>query len=858
MPTARSSKSSVLAAIGLIVAVAVGVSAQAPGPAGQTITGVAIDATGAVLPIADVVLTTSNATIRTTTTDATGTFRFEGVPQGRYGIRVTFEGFQPTTARVTVGSRAPSPLRITLPLANVKQEITVSNQTPEVSASASSNSDAVTVDQNMLESLPVFDQDLIAAVSRFLDAGSLGNGGVTVVVNGMEVSALRVSASAVQQIKVNQDPYSAEYARPGRGRIEILTKPGSAEYHGEFNAIGRDATFDAKNAFATTKPADHRRILEGVLGGPVGRGGRTSFLLSGRDQMEDQQAFIFAFGPGGVIQDVAPQPNRESLLAGSITSQKSDTTTISIRPNYEYESNRNRGVGGTSLSSAGTNFEHREEQLTYTQQTIVHPTLLAQFQILVGHEREPTVSVSPARGIVVAGAFTGGGGQGDLLRTETHMQSTASLAWTKGRHLVQTGFQLPDWSRRGFDDRTNFGGTYYFANLEAYAAGLPYAFVQQQGNGNLALLEKQVGAYIKDDWQVKPGLTASLGARYDWQNYFHDTNNFAPRVSIAYAPGDRKSSVLRAGAGVFNDRSGPVAMADLLHYRPGGLTKYVISDPSYPDPGVGGGGQAQPPSIVRLAPDVQIPQILQYSAGVDHQLTKATTLSVTYTGSHGFHMFRSRDINAPMPPQYLARPNPAYSVIREIESDGRQQSDSLSFAARGRMTKWFNGQVQYAISRLDNDTNGIAWFPANDHDLSGEYARADQDRGHRLILLGRFNARPIADVGVGLTTSSAGPYTELLGQDIYNNGRGRARAAGVARNTLEGAGFASLDVRVSRDVKLAKRKSERALTLGLDAFNLTNHVNYGSFVGTLGSPLFLQPISARAPRQLQFSARVKF
>ena len=114
MPTARSSKSSVLAAIGLIVAVAVGVSAQAPGPAGQTITGVAIDATGAVLPIADVVLTTSNATIRTTTTDATGTFRFEGVPQGRYEIRVTFEGFQPTTARVTVGSRAPSPLRITL------------------------------------------------------------------------------------------------------------------------------------------------------------------------------------------------------------------------------------------------------------------------------------------------------------------------------------------------------------------------------------------------------------------------------------------------------------------------------------------------------------------------------------------------------------------------------------------------------------------------------------------------------------------------------------------------------------------------------------------------------------------------
>ena len=98
---------------------------------------------------------------------------------------------------------------------------------------------------------------------------------------------------------------------------------------------------------------------------------------------------------------------------------------------------------------------------------------------------------------------------------------------------------------------------------------------------------------------------------------------------------------------------------------------------------------------------------------------KATTVSVTYTGSHGFHMFRSRDINEPLPPDYLARPNPAYSVVREIEADSRQQSDSLAVTARGRMTKGFNGQVQYATSRLYNDTNGIGWFSANDFDLSG-------------------------------------------------------------------------------------------------------------------------------------------
>src|SRR5262245_5322922 len=825
----------------------------------QPVTGVAIDTTGAVLPNADVVLTTvSGGTVQRTTTDAAGNFRFDTVPQGRYEVHVAFEGFQPTTARATVSGRAPSSLRIMLPLASLKQEITVSNQAAEVSTGAATNSDAVTIDQTMLDSLPVFDQDLISTVSRFLDAGALGNGGATVVVNGMEVSALRVSASAVQQIKINQDPYSAEYARPGRGRIEILTKPGSAEYHGEGNFFFRDAALDARNAFAFTKPDDRKHIVEGMFGGPLGSSAKTSFMLSGHDQVEDQQAFVYAAGLDGVIQQASPQPNRRTLIAGSMTRQVNNAVTIAIRPNYEYESSENQRVGGTTLVSAGTNFEHREEQVTYTQQTILRPTLVTQFQVLFGHEREPTISVSPAQGLVVAGAFTGGGAQGDLIRTETHMQLNASLGWTKGRHLVQVGFQLPDWSERGFDDRSSFGGTFYFANLPLYQAGHPYSFVQQQGNGVLSFLEKQVGAYLKDDFQWSPSVTLSYGVRYDWQNYFGDTNNYAPRASIAYAPGAKKANVIRAGIGVFNDRSGPVAIADLLHYQPDGLVKYVITDPGFPDPYSNGPSVAQPPSLVVLAPDVRIPQTLQYSVGVDHQLSKSTTLSVTYTGAHGFHLFRSRDINAPPPPLFQARPDPAVGVLRQIESTGRQQSDSVSITIRGRMTKWFNGQAQYALARAYNDTNGINWFPANDYDLSGEYARADFDRLHRLVLLGRVAPRKIADIGVSLTMNSAGPYTELLGVDIYNNARGRARPPGVARNTLEAAGNASLDLRIARDIPLEKGKSERALTLGADVFNLTNRVNYGSYVGTIGSPLFRQPTSARPARQVQLSVRFKF
>jgi outer membrane receptor protein involved in Fe transport len=847
-------------ALALLLTLAPAAPQGAPRANGTVVTGVVLDQTGAVLPGATVQLIDgAGAAVQTTTADARGAFRFETVTTGSYELRAAFEGFKTAASKLRVGNRPPGAQRLVLEIAGVTQEVTVSDGQAE--ATAASNLDAVAVDLNMLENLPVFDLDYVATVSRFLDSSAIGTGGVTLLVNGMEVSALRVSASAIQQIRINQDPYSAEYARPGRGRIEILTKPGSQHYEGELNLVGRDARFDARNAFAPAKPAERKTIAEGVFGGPLGGGRKTSFFLSGHDERDDQQAVIFAVGPSGTIEDVIPQPTAESLLSGSVTWQHSPATTISIRPNYQYESSRNRGAGGTTLASAASNFSHHEQQITYTQQTILRPTLLHQFQILFGHEREPTVSASSQRGLVVAGAFTGGGAQADLVRTETHIQLTESLGWTRGRHALRAGFQLPDWSRRGFEDRTNFGGTYFFSGLDAYAAGRPYAYTQQSGQGTLALLEKQVGVYVKDDYQMRPGLSVAFGLRYDWQNYFHDNDNVAPRASFAYAPGNRKATVIRGGAGLFTDRSGPVVIADVLHSQPGGLVRYVISNPPYPDPTPALAAGAQPPSIVRLATDVQIPQTLQYGVSVDRQLYKSTTMSVAYTRTHGHHLFRSRDVNAPLPPLYAARPDATLGVVRQVESTGRQQSDSLQVTVRGKMTRWFNGQTQYTWSRAYNDTGGINAFPSNDYDLAGEWARAEFDRRHRFLVLGRVSASRIADLGVGLTMNSAGPYTAFVGEDIFHNGRGRARPAGVPRNSLEGAGYASLDLRASRDIKMGappKGQDGRSISLALDVFNLLNRVNYGSFVGTIGSPLFGQAVSARAPRQLQLSARLKF
>ena len=125
------------------------------------------------------------------------------------------------------------------------------------------------------------------------------------------------------------------------------------------------------------------------------------------------------------------------------------------------------------------------------------------------------------------------------------------------------------------------------------------------------------------------------------------------------------------------------------------------------------------------------------------------------------------------------------------------------------------------------------------------------------MLLGRVTATHLFDVGLGVTMSSGAPYTATLGTDLFNNGRGNARPAGVGRNTLQGSGSASVDARLSREIKFRDSES-KAMTIALDVFNALNRVNFGSYQGTVTSPFFGRPIGASAPRQLQLSAQMKF
>jgi len=841
----------------LLAALSIAPQASARGVA---VAGVVQDQTGAVLPGAEVALiSASDGSTQAIVSDGSGVFRFERVAPGAYDIRTAFPGFKTNVQRVRVGARAPSPATIVMQIEGVTQEISVTAGGAQTSARAAANLNAISVDADALDNLPVLDQDVVGAMTRFLDSTAIGTGGATIVVDGVEVNALAVSASAVQQIKINQDPYAAEFMRPGRGRIEIVTKPGGRDYAGTFNVRFRDSALYARNALAATRPPQQRRILEGTLSGPLGRSKTTSFLLSGSYDAEDSQAVIFAQTPDGTRQANAPTPSRNELFSATWNHQQGERHTQSLRFSHLGQRNRSQGIGGVTLPEAGFDHSDREDELTWRQQTVLSPRLVHDVRFMAGVEYEPRVSLSAAPRIVVQDAFTGGGAENDQTRTERHFTLVDSVTWSPGRHSVKTGINIPDWSWRGLDDRTNRSGTFYFSSLADYAARRPYSLVAQRGDGHVAFLEKVVGLFAQDEIRLRPNLSLDVGLRYDWQGYFHDDDNFAPRASFAYAPGASGKTVVRGGAGVFYDRTGPGPILDLLRYDGARLQRYVVTDPAYPNALLDASAGAQPPSIVRLAADVTIPYTAQYSVGVERQLRPRTTLAINVVGSKGIAMFRSRDVNAPPPPDFAARPDPAHGVVRQIESAGTLDAVSMQLTLRGQVTRFFNGSAEYSFGRAHNDTSGVGWMPPNSYDLSLEYARADFNQRHRVEAFGALTPGRAVTLGMSASFGSGRPYSLTTGLDSFNTGTANARPPGVPRNSLEGPGFADVDLRASREFTLpASAGRKHSLTLGVDAFNVFNHVNYSYFVGNLSSPFFGRAVAAQAPRRVQLSLRLRY
>jgi hypothetical protein len=834
----------------------------------RSVSGTVLDPSGASIPGAHVVLRTTEASATLETkTDATGAFRFDNVRTGKYDLEVEAEGFRPTQVQATITTRRTPAFRVVLPILVQTESVTVATgeNVPLISTDTQGNQNTNSIDRNALDRIPVFDQDYITAMSRFLDDNAVGTNGVTLVVNGIEANGPGVTPSAVQEVRINNNPYSARFSRPGRARLEIITKGGSSDYHGSLNFLFRDSVFDASNAFAVVKPPERRQYYEGSVTGPIGHSKRTSFLLSLDEDLNNQQAIIApdtiaaveSLGFGSIAQTV-PNPTHHFFGSGRIFHDLANGDQFWIGYSCEHRSSENQNVGGNTLPSAATNTHFLEHEINVSHLHQFSPHWLNQARFLVGHFDNSVHSVNPDPQIAVSGLFTAGGAQSDSRRTEYHFDGTDFATYANGKHQLSFGIDIPDISRRGLDDFTNRGGTYTFASAADYSSAAPATYLVQTGQGHVAFLERVLCGFVEDNIRVTPNLSLYVGVRYYWQNYFHDdSDNFAPRISFAYAPSAKSKTVIRGGAGIFYDRTGPSPIGDLLHFNGVNLLRFLLDSPAH-FPVQPGDLSGVPTSIVTLDPRTRIPYTLQYSIGVERQITAKTTFSAVYIGNRGIDVFRSIDANAPLPGS-VVRPNPTVGQVREMQADGYLKGNALELTFRGKLNKYFSGQVQYTTGRTDNNTSGITFFPASSYNAAADWGRSDNNRLHKFDLLASTQAIKFFTLGVALSVYSGKPVNITTGGDDNHDGILNDRPAGISRNTMPGPGMIDLDLNLSHDFPLSKAKKEtKVISLSLNAFNVLNHPNYVTYIGAMSSSLFGKPVAAQPPRRLQLDVQFKF
>ena len=830
---------------------------QPPGN-GVRISGTIRDPSGAVVVGAHLTLNSpSGGHASATDTDGAGEFHFSSVAPGRYLIFVEQTGFRAFSGRVDVGDHDIAFVLVTLQLATLRSEIDVVPTDMSVS-DPSTNRNSTEVSARVLANLPILDGDYVAILSDILDSRAAATSRQSVIVDGMEVKDAVISQAAVQDIRVNEDTYSAEFWQSGRAKIEITTKVDADRFHGSLGFSFRDAVFDARNTFALSKPPEQKHNFDLFLSGPI-RKTKDSFSTSFTRNEDGQNSLVFAVGSTGPIRQTVPNPTQWTRLSARASHDASASHRLSFQYTFFGYQNENYGAGGTVLAQSSTNYSIRLDDLTFSDQWILSADKVNQLQVRLERYDETTTSATSSPKIVVQGAFTMGGAQSDQRNRQSSVALNDTFSWTAKKHQVKLGVNIPELSHNALDDRSNFGGTFYFSGLASYQAKQPYLLRWQAGTPLLHFGYQEIAGFAQDLIHVTPRLTLGFGLRYEWQSHFPAQKNFAPRASLAYALDEKSKNILRVGAGIFHDRTGPSPIADVLRYNATHLFEYSLANPPFSSNFPTNSSTSIPSNVVVLAPNVRIPYAVHYSLGIEREILSRATFAITYRGAREFHRFRSVDVNAPPPPDYLLRPDPSHGTIRQIQSDGRQNNDGLDLTLRGNFAKYFTGQAQYTLSWTRNDTEGITYFPSNNYDLSGEWGRSDWDRRHRLYLLSTTQVKNWFTLGVVLLWASGKPYSVTTGTDTYNDGMEGARPAGTPRNTKQGGQYVSLDLRLSHDFLLKpKDKKERAMTAALESFNELNHANYNTYVGVLTSPLFARPVSAYPPRRLQLSFRFRF
>jgi hypothetical protein len=573
------------------------VSSSAFAQSTATVQGSVTDQSGATISGAKVTLRNQATGLeRIVQTDNDGNYQVAALPPGVYRVEAQAQGFGPQAVKdLTLEVSRIIVQNFQLKVGDVTQAVDISTDTQTVETSTITVGQVInqkTVQEIPLNGRHFVDLGLLIPGSvtppqrGFLTAPLRGQGSfsfntagaredtVNFMINGVNLNDMsqnqitfQPSINTVQEFKVDNSTYSAEYGRNSGAIVNIATRSGGNQFHGEAFEFVRNDNFDARNFFDLAdnnkdgnldKPPFKRNQFGAALGGPIIKD-KTFFFFSYEGTRQRQGITLpLATVPTQAQRSAVTDPAIKQLLAliptpnfganqfvGSATApvnidQWTGDVSHTLGPKdnlhgyYAFQRDL-RGepiLQGNTIPGFGDTRESHRQVFTLNEAHTFGPNLVNEARL--GFNRihitfTPNAQLNPADfginnginqaiglpQINVSGATLNFGGPNGFPqgRGDTGIVYSDSLSYLLGRHSLKFGGEY----RKFYNN--NFGtsiGSLGFANMAAFLAGNANAFTVTLGDTSNSVAQGALGSFIQDSFKWRPNFTIELGLRYDW------------------------------------------------------------------------------------------------------------------------------------------------------------------------------------------------------------------------------------------------------------------------------------------------------------------------------------------------------
>jgi hypothetical protein len=614
------------------------VPALAQTPNTSSIVVVAVDQTGGIVSDAKIaVVNSATGATREVMSGSDGTASIAGLPlTGTYAINVSKPGFTADDVKgLTLRAGETATVRVKLFASGGETQVTVFGTTQGVRADPQigRRMDSPAIDETpilgrKIGNLPLFNSafrqgkgtgDLFVNTTYFI-TGSGSRRTTTFMLDGAsndeswgrQTMIATVPVGAVQEIAVLSNAFSAEFGWTAGPAMNIVTKSGTNNLHGEALYMARPGSWQAKSfstdgfcapevASCTTpttltaiNPADVPDELDqfsGSIGGPIFQD-KTFFFATADYTMQDRTTFLsptlpsFVLPPDGSLTYVGHY--RQTLVNTRADHKLTPSQTLMVRFNLDrmHDTNPNDAVVGTSAPTVARFYERDSWTTQANHTTVISGNLLneARFAYLHGDPvtfwKPQTLSTTYTRAGSVP--FTiGESRSSDLFGHQWQLADTVS--WSRGRHNLRFGGSLIHHTTggTGSEPGTAILGTFTFlSTTTAPFEQLTLADVQQYsqpvsyGVTSYELKQWMSVAFVQDSFRVTDDLTIDAGLRYDRQTLTDATKNFAPRLGFGWHPFGDSRTAIRGGYAMYYTQIRANAIASALTGGLDGLTTY--------------------------------------------------------------------------------------------------------------------------------------------------------------------------------------------------------------------------------------------------------------------------------------------